>query len=730
MLKIQPRLYQEKIYSKAVQKNTLVVLPTGLGKTAIAAMMMINRLKNYPQSKVLFLAPTKPLAEQHSQTLKEYIPEFEDKIVLFTGAVSPDKRELLFKEKQIIISTPQGVENDVIRRKIKLDDVSLLIFDEAHRGVGDYAYVFLAKKYYDTAKYARILALTASPGGDQEKILEVCENLKIEQIEYRSKEDADVKPYVQNINVKNVEVELPEEFKRVRTFLDKSYTSKLESAKALGILKGDVKNQSKTNLLQIMAGLHGQIRNGEKDFETLKTISLLAEAMKLQYALELIETQGLSPLLNYFRQLRKEAETSRVKAVKNLVNDPNFKSAFVLAESLEGKLLHPKILKLNELVVRQISKKRDSKIIVFTQYRDTGVEIKKMLGENKVSSELFVGQSKRNTAGLSQKKQKEVIQNFSKGEFSCLLATSVGEEGLDIPEVDLVIFYEPIPSAIRSVQRRGRTGRQKEGSVYLLITKNTRDEAYRWTSFHREKRMYRVLDNIKLKLEPSKKPKTLEDYNEKKIVISADYREKGSAVLKELLNQGVDIDLKQLPVGDYHISKDVVVEFKKIPDFVDSMLDGRLLSQARDLKQYKKPFIMLEGSEDIYSQRRVHPNAIRGMISTLSINLGIPVIRTLNPLDSAAFIQVIANKEQLDDKDFQMHSAKPLSDKQLLEYIVSSLPGVGSKFAPLLLKKFGSIKNVVNSTEEELCEIDLIGPKKAKRIREIIELHYPAQRKS
>jgi Fanconi anemia group M protein len=82
-----------------------------------------------------------------------------------------------------------------------------------------------------------------------------------------------------------------------------------------------------------------------------------------------------------------------------------------------------------------------------------------------------------------------MIENFESENFSCLIATSVGEEGLDIPEVDLVIFYEPIPSAIRTVQRRGRTGRQKEGRVITLITKNTRDESYRWVAHHKEKRI-------------------------------------------------------------------------------------------------------------------------------------------------------------------------------------------------------------------------------------------------
>lgn len=727
MLSIKPRLYQERIFGNIVSKNSLVVLPTGLGKTAVAAMMIANRLENYKGGKVVFLAPTKPLAQQHEVTLKKYMPSLEDKIVLFTGSVSPEKRALLWKENQIIISTPQGLENDVIGRKVDLSEVCLVIFDEAHRGTGDYAYVFIAKKYVELSKYVRILALTASPGSDEAKVLEVCSNLFIEHIEYRSKDDEDVSPYVQDLDIVNVEVSLPEGLVGVKKALEKCYYNKLDAAKALGLLTGDPKSYTKTNILQLMAGLHGQIRKGDKDFETLKTISLLAESMKVSHALELIETQGLSPAVSYLKQLKNEAVHSKVKAVKNLVMDTYFRIAFDLALDLEGKVVHPKILKLKELVSEQISLKKDSKIIIFTQYRDSGLSIKSCLEEIDVKGELFVGQAKKSGTGLSQKKQKEMIDSFANSDFSCLIATSVGEEGLDIPEVDLVIFYEPVPSAIRSVQRRGRTGRQNAGKVFMLITKGTRDEAYRWSSFHKEKRMYRVLESIGSKLNPVSNEsgnKSLVDFDEDKVRIKADYREKGSALLKELLSQNVEIDLEQLPVGDYHISGDVVVEFKTVGDFVDSILDGRILSQARDLKQYKKPVIIVQGDEDLYSQRRIHPNAVRGMISALTINFGIPIIRCLNPKDSAAYLLVIAKREQGERVDFQMHSSKPLSDKALQEYVVSSFPGVGSGLCKPLLKHFKSIKNLVNSDVSLLKEVDLIGDKKASRLVDLFELEY------
>jgi ERCC4-related helicase len=126
-----PRLYQETILATTTRKNTLVVLPTGLGKTALAFMLAAQRLKQYPQSKIMMLAPTRPLAEQHMKTFQEHLNIPEEKCALFTGSISPKKRHQLWQSTQLIIGTPQGIENDLLGDKIELTSVSLIIFDEA-----------------------------------------------------------------------------------------------------------------------------------------------------------------------------------------------------------------------------------------------------------------------------------------------------------------------------------------------------------------------------------------------------------------------------------------------------------------------------------------------------------------------------------------------------------------------------------------------------------------------
>ena len=721
-----PRLYQETILDTCSKKNTLVVLPTGLGKTNIFLMLASNRLKNYPDSKILLLGPTRPLIDQYYETFKNYFDIKEDEMAIFTGFVKPEKRAELWKKSKVIFSTPQGLENDIIAERVKLEEVSLLGFDEAHRGVGNYAYVFVAKQYHKKSKKERIIALTASPGSDLDKITEVCKNLYIEAIEARTDTDPDVKEYIQEIDINWVKVNLPEEFKQIKKFLENCIKEKLSNVKKLGYLSSSI-GISKKDLIVLQAGLHGKIARGEKDFEILKSISLIAEALKVQHALELLESQGIAPLIKYLEDIQKQAETSKVKAVKNLVIDLNFRSAYIKTKRLEEQgIEHPKLGELKKILSKT---KKDNKIIIFNQYRDSAVKIAEEINKlENINAKIFFGQAKKKDTGLSQKEQKIVLDDFRAGKFNVLVATSVAEEGLDIPKVDEVIFYEPIPSAIRHIQRRGRTGRLEKGKVTVLVTEETRDVGYRWSAYHKEKRMYRILEKLKQKYDmPEQKDISLKKFisDEENVKIYADYREKGSGVIKELIDIGIKINLEKLDIADYILSSDVAVEYKTVKDFVDSLIDGRLLSQIKALKKYEKPLLVIEGDEDIYSQRKVHPNAIRGMISSIIIDFNIPILYTKNYRDTASLLAVIAKREQIKNlKEVSLHTQKPLTLKDQQEYIVSSLPGIGPTLAKPLLKKFKTVKKVINASEEQLKKIDLIGEKKAKRIKEVLEDEY------
>ncbi|MCF7861056.1 DEAD/DEAH box helicase [Candidatus Woesearchaeota archaeon] len=724
-----PRLYQETILSTAVSNNTLVVLPTGLGKTNIFVMLASYRLMKHPNSKVLFLGPTRPLIEQYKNVIIKNTSIPEEEVALFTGQVSPKKRQELWKNARVIVSTPQGFENDIISGRITLEDVSLIAFDEAHKAVGDYAYVWIAKRYHETAKHERILGLTASPGTDAEKITEVCDNLLVDKIESRKETDYDVKDYVQEMETEWVKVDLPESFKRIQKFLNECYNSKLAEIVRLGYLNKDkLKGMSKKEILSMQGTFQYEISTGNKDFDLLRSISLLSEAIKTSHAQELLETQGISALFIYMDKIFSDASSSKIKAVKNLAADPNFKSAYMLVLNMsEAGVEHPKLARLKSIVSDEIGKNPKAKIIVFNQFRDSIAkltdEMNDLAGVNAV---MFVGQAKKNGTGLSQKQQAGIIEDFKDHKYNVVCMSSVGEEGLDIPQVDLVIFYEPVPSAIRTIQRRGRTGRQGKGRVIILCATGTRDEAYRWSAHHKEKRMYRCLDQVKKNLSLTKKKavnKSLSNYGSDQIKIYVDHREKGSHMLKKIIEMGIRIELKQLKIADYVLSDRVGVEYKTVDDFVDSLVDGRLMTQVRELKSnYERPIIMIQGEKSIYSVRNIHPNAIRGLLSVIMVSYGIPIIFTETNSDSAEMIAIVARREQEEVKrNFTPHGdKKSQSMKDQQEYIISSLPLVGTGLAKPLLKKFGSVKAIVNATVDELKEVEKIGDKKAKQIFDVI----------
>lgn len=779
-----PRLYQESIFNTCTKHNTLVVLPTGVGKTAIFLMMAAYRLNLYPKSKILLLGPTRPLIEQYYSVFEKHFNIEKEKMAIFTGFVAPEIRAQLWNTAQIIFSTPQGLENDIMSNKIDISDVSLIGFDESHRATGDYSYNFVAKQYVKKAIHPRIIALTASPGADNEKIREVCQNLFIEKIEVRTTEDDDVSPYVKDVDIRKVYVELPDVFLDIKNYLDACYKTKMNELRKYGLVTSAV-SYSKKNLLGMQAAIHARIAQGGKDFETLKSLSILAEIIKLHHAIELVETQGIEPLKEYMDKLHLEAKAGKSKAAVNLVKDLNFRSAFIKMEQAYGKFEHPKMTELKNIITEELNphfpENSSKKIIIFSQYRDSGSRITKVLSALGYKTKLFVGQAKKKDTGLTQKRQKEMIEEFSNSDFNVLVSSSVGEEGLDIPQVDLVIFYEPVPSAIRKIQRSGRTGRLVEGRIIMLITKDTVDEVYYHVARNKEKRMYRAIDGIKRSFNyesalksfenqmKDDKMRTINDFGSSsvgaenlvdkpekvdvtdsakndnvltnnvannntkenigtvdKIRIVADYREKGSNVLKDLAdNDNVRLGLEKLSIGDFLLSSRVVVEYKTVQDFVDSIIDGRLLSQLKELKKYEKPIIIIEGDQDIYSARRIHPNAIRGMIATIVVSYGIPLIQTKNPKETSELMQIIAKNEQLEGKsEIQYHYGKPLSLKEQQEYFISALPNIGMGGAKPLLKHFKSVKNIVNASEKELQDVDLIGPKKAKGLKDVFDRDY------
>ena len=493
---ITPREYQQKIFETCTKKNCLVVLPTGLGKTLVALMLTINRMQKFPGEKVVFLAPTKPLAEQHLEFFKKHLPELFGDLQLFTGAVKADKRKKIWQTADIIFSTPQCVANDLKNYLYNLEEVCLLVEDEAHRCMKNYDYNYVAKKYKEQSKNPRILGLTASPGSEHKKIKEICKNLSIQEVELRTRDSEDVKEYLQELEFEKIMINFPPELEEIRHVLKKlfgQYVEELKKRKVLWTFP------SKTKLIELQKKLMAGIARGNRNFNYMLGISACAQAIKLQHALELLETQTLSGFNKYLKGLLEQAAKKQSRGVVKLVAKPEFNFSHTQSNKLLAKgLEHPKVEEILQIVKREISENPKAKMIIFTQFRETATTISKKLNEiEKVKAKVFVGQAKKNGSGLSQKEQRKIINEFSAGEINILCATCIAEEGLDIPEVNAVIFYESVPSAIRAIQRAGRTARLMKGKLILLITKKTQDEAFYYVARNREKKMKTAINKIK-----------------------------------------------------------------------------------------------------------------------------------------------------------------------------------------------------------------------------------------
>ncbi|MCA9485378.1 MAG: DEAD/DEAH box helicase, partial [Nanoarchaeota archaeon] len=470
-INLSPRDYQQKIFNTAKSANTLVVIPTGLGKTLIALMLAVERKKLFPLSKILFLAPTRPLVEQHYQTFKSQLPDLWADIQLFTGSVQAKERKKIFQTAEIIFSTPQCIANDLAKQLYTLHEVSFIVIDEAHRCLKNYDYTKVVDFYKRQAENELILGLTASPGSDPANVKEICNHLNVKEIEVRTRDSPDVKEYLQELEFNKIEVPFPTEFQEIKVLLKKIFNYQVEQLRSRNLLFGPA---HKISLLKLQGRL-GAKYTSSKDFNAMKRMSLTATAIKISHAIELLETQTLSGLNTYFQDLIHQANQKKSKAVQGLVKSPDFNAALISLQHLLAKEMeHPKVEECAVLVENQFQEKENSKIIIFTQFRETGITLVKRLNKiPEVNAKAFFGQAKKSGTGLSQKEQKAIISELNEGKINVLVATSIGEEGLDISEVSAVIFYEPIPSAIRKIQRTGRTARLAPGKLFILITKDT-----------------------------------------------------------------------------------------------------------------------------------------------------------------------------------------------------------------------------------------------------------------
>ncbi|MDR0523049.1 MAG: DEAD/DEAH box helicase family protein [Candidatus Methanoplasma sp.] len=481
--RVEERRYQVDLAKGCLGASTLLVLPTGLGKTIVALYVAAAVLER--GGKVLLLAPTKPLVDQHSAVFSGLLSG--SSVGVANGSMSPKARKAVVASSDLVVSTPQSVANDLENGVYGLGGFGLVIYDEAHRGVGNYAYVTVARHCGGILS----LGLTASPGSDISKVEEVCRNLSLERIDVRSECDPDVSPYVHDTYVNRVFVNMPREILDIIDPLRRLLGSYFEELKRLRLAQPGWP-VSTTHMLSVGDSLRRRMGRGERSATVFRGLAVQAACMKILHAIGLAETQGVSQLRAYMRKLNEEAEGGGSKGGRELVTSREYLEAWRLAS--ETRAEHPKISKIMSLVSRILSDDPSSKVMVFTQYRDTCDMLAGKLsaiGGARVGK--LIGQSR---GGLKQREQIGMLDSFRSGELNVIVATSVGEEGLDITSTNAVIFYEPVPSEIRTIQRRGRTGRKNDGEVYVLIARGTVDEVFDSSSGKKEDLMRSRLERL------------------------------------------------------------------------------------------------------------------------------------------------------------------------------------------------------------------------------------------
>ena len=646
------RQYQQDIVLKSLYRNSLVVIPTSLGKTIIALLICLDILLNWKNSKILILAPTRPLVFQHFNLFKKYTP-LSSQCVALTGKTAPEIRKVLWNSSgiRVYFATPELVNNDLCNNLLKKDDFYLIVYDEAHRAVKDYSYTHISSQFYnsnaDKNNHPLVLGLSASPGHTEEKIKEICANLFIEQIISKEERDDDVLPYVYDTNVEYHRVVLDDYHLEISTILTSMIHDNVNWLIKNKLLKKKRANSVyKKDLLSLRDYIISNLDPKAPNLFLITALRYQSLCMILLYCRDLIESQGAFAL----RKFLNASKENPGKSYNHLFLDTRTQQ---IEEILNKNIDHtaPKLTKLllviNQFLKSEVTDVSDQKentgqvfsqnnnainssrreetlpiaqsisssivpkkVLVFSQYRDTLEEITVFLEENGIQCRGFYGQSSRNgMRGLSQDKQLSILDDFREGKFPVLVATSVAEEGLNIPNVDLVLFYEPVPSEIRYIQRKGRTGRFSNGKVVILVSEDSIDVKYLEASKRKLFKMQSSLLNTNFSLNYYKK-RSFDNYERMtESDISQLYTESGQImqVIKGNKSQDANANIDTVLINDNN---------NPVYEYVSSSSNKKIKTLVRRLS-YRSP----RSSSSSSSSRRITHASEHSNSSLTSKNL-------------------------------------------------------------------------------------------------------------
>lgn len=494
------REYQFNIVKTALFQNTLCALPTGLGKTFIASTVMFNFYRWSKTAKIIFMAPTRPLVSQQLHACLGITGiNYSDASILM-GNMSAPIREREWQEKRLFFATPQTVNNDLKSGILDPKSIICLVVDEAHRSTGNQAFAEVVKFISRFNPCFRVLALTATPSSTVEGVQEIIDNLNLSKVEIRTEDSMDIQPYIHKKDIQRIKVEMSDEQKELMECFEPCVKPLLDEAKACKAIF--IQDVSQLTLFGVnsarqkyMASPAGRSNNPLK----FKILGILKVLTPLGYAIQQLKLQGITTFYSLVKKFEEDSVKSKSKYIKKVISHEGFHQTLRLCEKMMSRignmanpfLSHPKMQHLISIVTAFFGSPdldENSRVIVFAMYRETTSEIVEMLSKYvyECRPHSFVGQSAvkkgtgtvdteaatKSAAGMTQKEQQKVISEFKQGKYNTLVATSIGEEGLDIGEVDLIVCYDSSASPIKALQRMGRTGRKRNGKIYMLLTES------------------------------------------------------------------------------------------------------------------------------------------------------------------------------------------------------------------------------------------------------------------
>ncbi|KAJ8531144.1 hypothetical protein K7X08_025875 [Anisodus acutangulus] len=464
------RDYQFSIIRTALFSNTLVTLPTGLGKTFIAAVVIYNYFRWFPEGKIVFAAPSRPLVLQQVEALHKFVDIPQECTIDLTGQTNPLRRASLWKERRVFFVTPQVLEKDIHSGICFTKHLVCLVIDEAHHASGNYSYCVVVRELMSFRVQVRILALTATPGSKRQAVQKVIDNLQISTLEYRNETDPDVLPYVHARKIEQITVPMGQEAVEVGELLFEVIDPLVTRLRAYGLaVNRDPRTLSPHLILDSRSRFREAPPQNLPQVKFQEIDGLYGVLITLSHIVKLLSSHGIK---SAFEMLEEKLQSKLFGRLMGR-NEILLKAKRLMQQVVSHGAPSPKLSKTLEILNDHFktSDPKKSRVIIFSNFRQSVSDILLSLRSltDLVKATEFIGQSSGKTSkGQSQKNQQAVLEKFRTGEYNVIVATSIGEEGLDIMEVDLVICFDANISPLRMIQRMGRTGRKHEGRFLAL----------------------------------------------------------------------------------------------------------------------------------------------------------------------------------------------------------------------------------------------------------------------